>query len=482
MRVAFIKQEFRRIHHVGLPLLDGRLLRARLHQEMAARRAQHHQEEQQKRPAQPQAFLPGGHNRQRRDEKQHRQDEVAVEVCALDEHKAEQVDEKRGKRILYHAPLHARCALLRVKPPIHARRHDAGEHQHCGDAQVRDARQGEQRRVAPPAQQLEEVRKDRRHRGDHRLPVQRVEHERARRAHAALEQPRVEELRGRIARGAREKARRRHPAEAQVMVPKRAARLRREQHIKARHNHHRADKAQHIAHRQQALEQTHSQEQRQRRQAAPSAPSALGRGEPQRRAAKREGQVDNVVPADGHVGGVQRTRRKGQQGRRAQALRHGKPQRPAQEHARKHAEHKADRVADDAREHKAVREQEGQRIQQIHVDRVNLRGVDPVHLNQAAGVRLAPRENHLRGHVAVEVGEIARLLQRDGQRQRQHAQRDAQHERPAPLFSLHARVLLCIYRFCPIHLPLIIALRIYAVKPTRSTLSRLRLYKWQMLV
>lgn len=193
-----------------------------------------------------------------------------------------------------------------------------------------------------------------------------------------------------------------------------------------RHRHHRAEEAEHIAHRAESLDQT---EHRKCGLVPLSLPPR--RPEPERHTPKAEDQVNDVITADGHVARVDGARRQREHRRHAERRAQRQPARAAQPRARRHAQHEDERVADDPHRLVAGRQQKRQRVKQVHVDAVDLRGIQPIHLNQAVRPRLPVRQNDLRGHVAVQIDQIPGLLQPNGEDQRQHAERRAQRN---PLF------------------------------------------------
>ena len=217
--------------------------------------------------------------------------------------------------------------------------------------------------------------------------------------------------------------------------------LRREHRVEHAAGKHRAQEAEHIAHGEEALQRAQRHEAQQQEQPPAPPPGAPRCAQPEPRAQEGEGQMHDVIPTDRHVGGIERAGCQRQQRRRAQGARRGQPQLPAQEQKRRHAQEEPERVADDARQEEAVRKQEGERVEQVHVQRVHLGGIEPLRLHQMPAVGLLPREDHLGGHVAVEVDQIALPLQRHGQHQRQRAQRESQQHRPAPSRPLHRRPL-----------------------------------------
>ena len=353
---------------------------------------------------------------QRGHKEDHRQNQVAVQIRALHEHKTEQVDPERRRGVLHHPPAHPSAFILRVQPRISAPRRNRAEQQHRRDHQVCRALRREQRHAAPPADELEEVREDRPERLPHRRAVERVEDEGARPAHAAGKQTRIDDFRHSIAQRAHRESRQRHGQEPRVRVAARALSSGK-QPVKPRHRHHRAEEAEHIAHRAEPLDQT---EQRKRGLVPLSLPPR--RPEPERHAPKAEDQVNDVITADGHVARVDGARRQREHRGHAERCAQRQPARAAQPRARRHAQHEDERVADDPHRLVAGRQQKRQRVKQVHVDAVDLRGIQPIHLNQAVRPRLPVRQNDLRGHVAVQIDQIPGLLQPNGEDQRQYTE------------------------------------------------------------
>ena len=251
-----------------------------------------------------------------------------------------------------------------------------------------------------------------------------------------MKQPRQQDLRRAIARQACGKARRRHPAKAHVLVAQAVARLRGEQHVHRRHRHHRAHKAQHIAHRQKAHQHAQRRVGRGRQQAAP--PCALCSLNPQPDAQKAEYPVEQIESAHRHRVGVDPAERRPQQRRGCQRAAPADACTPQQKCAGAHQQRQPQRVADDARRPAAGIKQEGQRIKKVRAKDADFRGIEPVHLHEAARLRLPARQQQLRRDVAVQIGQIAGLLQRRRQRQRSQAQAEPDHNRIAPFLPLHA--------------------------------------------
>ena len=106
--------------------------------------------------------------------------------------------------------------------------------------------------------------------------------------------------------------------------------------------------------------------------------------------------MDDVISADSHIRRIQRARRYRQHGCSQQPCRKGQTDHAAQNGTRSHPQYHHDGIADYARQHVIRRKQKGQSIKQIHVNRMNLRRIQPVHLYQTACIRLTAGKNNLR--------------------------------------------------------------------------------------
>ena len=231
MRIPLTDELIGDIHHIRTASFCARRLPARLHEHIrAAKPEMQAQHDDKQQPQTHVAFPADGYCRHRHKE-QHREDQIPVKVCPLHEHKAEQIDKERRKGIADHPFLPALRTFFFIQRAVYANKHDRAQYEHASDTDIDDSRDREQRHAAAPAQQLEEIGKNRKDRVGDRFPVERAEHERRGRTRSAGKQARIQDLRRAITQQAGSKARSRHAAKAHMPVPEGRAHLRRKQHV-----------------------------------------------------------------------------------------------------------------------------------------------------------------------------------------------------------------------------------------------------------